>query len=580
MGIKNHRRSYADWFNGRYRMLSVFILTAFLFVSSQQIFIRIQRPVIPKLDKIPAKIWQSWKVDALHFEERDLDRARTWARKNPSHRYELLTDYSAIPYVEEAFGCGPKGLCRPDIVQTYKDLNDNLKIIQADLLRYIIMYVDGGLWADIDVEDIQPIRSFIPKRFDARDVDMVIGIETDEPDLANHPVLGSKAASFCQWTFMCKPGLPVMMRLIENIMVWLHRLAAEQGKTVAELHLDFDEVLSGTGPSAFTAAILAEMSISEGEDIEWSNFHDLVDSQLVGGVLVLPSEAFAAGTGHSRSGNHKGSRALVKHHFHASSWTDKHQRFKHPVYDEIEKCNWDAECVALWDSNVAFYNSLPEDEQLKMIELKRIDDAKEKKLAKAKADAAQKPIKEEKEEEKEQGPSEGKIPAAAQDKPDKKQNEGSPPKVEKQKEPALKDLKKIKDKPDIIKIQKENTEKKEMPKAKVPGEDKDATQNAAPAATQKAEDGKATETQATQGVETGTQLAQTEVEKQSTQTQVPATKAEAANTKSEKLEAIEVVSATSIAESKVAAAEATKAPEKGAVENIKQEVVEDKVKEP
>ncbi|EME79435.1 glycosyltransferase family 32 protein, partial [Pseudocercospora fijiensis CIRAD86] len=330
---------------------------------------------------IPAKIWQSWKVDALHFEERDLDRARTWARKNPSHRYELLTDYSAIPYVEEAFGCGPQGLCRPDIVQTYKDLNDNLKIIQADLLRYIIMYVDGGLWADIDVEDIQPIRTFIPKRFDARDVDMVIGIETDEPDLANHPVLGSKAASFCQWTFMCKPGLPVMMRLIENIMVWLHRLAAEQGKTVAELHLDFDEVLSGTGPSAFTAAILAEMSISEGEDIQWSDFHDLVDSQLVGGVLVLPSEAFAAGTGHSRSGNHKGSRALVKHHFHASSWTDKHQRFKHPVYDEIEKCNWDAECVALWDSNVAFYNSLPEDEQLKMIELKRIDDAKEKKLA-------------------------------------------------------------------------------------------------------------------------------------------------------------------------------------------------------
>ncbi|EME38741.1 glycosyltransferase family 32 protein [Dothistroma septosporum NZE10] len=479
MGGKARRRPYAGWFSGKYRMVSVFFVTTCLFITTQQVLRVLQRPLIVKPDTIPPKIWQSWKTDALHFEERDLDRARTWARRNPYHRYELLTDYSAIPYVREAFGCGPRGLCRPDIVKTYEDLNDNLKIIQADLLRYIIMYIDGGLWADIDVEDIQPIRSFIPRKFDQRDVDMVIGIETDEPGLASHPVLGSKAASFCQWTFMCKPGLPVMMRLIENIMKWLHRLADEQGKTVAELHLNFDEVLSGTGPSAFTAAILAEMSISEGTQVVWNDFHDLVDSQLVGGVLVLPSEAFAAGTGHSRSGNHKGSRSLVKHHFHASTWTDKHQRFKHPVYGEIEKCNWDSDCVALWDSNVAFYDSLPEEEQLRMIELKRIDDAKEQKLAKAQAEAAQMPIKEEKTEEKKaDGPVEGKIPAKADDKGGKRPGSGSPPEVAKK--PAVKDLKVIKDKADNIKIQKENAEKKTMPDAKLKADrEKPQTGNAA-----------------------------------------------------------------------------------------------------
>lgn len=473
MGMRTYKQSYAGWFSGRYRLLSVLIVTGFIFLSSQQVLSRLQRTLsIPRPEKIPAKIWQSWKVDALHFEDRDLDRARTWARKNPNHRYELLTDYSAIPYVEQAFGCGPGGLCRSDIVNTYNALNDNLKIIQADLLRYIIMYVDGGLWADIDVEAIQPIKTFIPRRFDERDVDMVIGIETDEPDLGNHPVLGSKAASFCQWTFMCKPGLPVMIRLIENIMIWLHRLAAEQGKSVSELHLDFDEVLSGTGPSAFTKAILTEMSISEGRKIVWNDFHDLLDSQLVGGVLVLPSEAFAAGTGHSRSGNHKGSRALVKHHFHASSWTDKHQRFKHPVYDEIEKCNWDAECVALWDSNVAFYNSLPEEEQLKMIELKRIDDAKEKKLAQVKAEAEQVPIQEEKaaaaaEEKEETRP---KVEKEAE-----KAKDGSPEPMQKaekakEKESPVKDLKVISEKADNLKILKETKEdKKELPDSDPPG---------------------------------------------------------------------------------------------------------------
>lgn len=140
--------------------------------------------------------------------------------------------------------------------------------------------------------------------------------------------------------------------------------------------------------------------MTEGEPITWDPFHDLAESRAVGGVLVLPSEAFAAGTGHSDSGNHGGRAALVMHHFHASSWPTQHPRYKHPVslmplvlqkchfsnsrqvYGEVEKCNWDPECVALWDTNTAFFESLPEEDQLKMIALKDQDDAQ-----KLKADA-------------------------------------------------------------------------------------------------------------------------------------------------------------------------------------------------
>jgi hypothetical protein len=48
-----------------------------------------------------------------------------------------------------------------------------------------------------------------------------------------------------------------MMRLIDNILAWLHDLENEQHKHLAQLEFDFDAVLSGTGPSAFTGAILA-----------------------------------------------------------------------------------------------------------------------------------------------------------------------------------------------------------------------------------------------------------------------------------------------------------------------------------
>ena len=293
------------------------------------------------------------------------------------HRYEVLTDDNADNYVTHHYG--PLGLNRPDIVHVYQSLN--AKIIKSDLLRYLIMYVEGGVYADIDVEAIRPIKKFIPKAFDEADIDMVIGIEVDEPDFAAHPVLGSKAQSFCQWTFMCKPRLPVMLRLIEHIMVWLHELSQKQGKPISDLYLDFNEVLSGTGPSAFTAAILEEMSKTVGEPVLWDQFSGLTQGKLVGGVLVLTVEAFAAGTGHSDSGNHGGKGAMVKHHFHASSWPTNHPRFKHPVYGEVEKCNWNMECVKLWDANTAFFDALPEEERLKIVAIKEMKDAKKAELA-------------------------------------------------------------------------------------------------------------------------------------------------------------------------------------------------------
>jgi hypothetical protein len=72
---------------------------------------------------------------------------------------------------------------------------------------------------------------------------------------------------------------------------------------------------------------------------------------------------------------------MVKHHFHASSWPTNHPRFKHPVYGEVEKCNWNMECVKLWDANTAFFDALPEDERLKIIGIKETKDAKKAELA-------------------------------------------------------------------------------------------------------------------------------------------------------------------------------------------------------
>lgn len=330
----------------------------------------------------PRKIWQTWKVDVLDFEEKHLKVARSWTNVNPSFRYEVLTDQNSLAWVEYNFG--PDRFNRLDIIYMYKEIT--AKIIKADLLRYLVMYVEGGVYTDIDVEAIRPVQRFIPERWNERDIDMVVGVEIDEPEWKDHPILGPKSQSFCQWTFMCKPQLRVMMDLVENIMDWLRDEATKQRVPIGEIKLDFDQVISGTGPSAFTKAILADMSRKTGRDITWNTFHGLDESKVVGNVLVLTVEAFAAGQGHSDSGTHDTKQALVKHHYHASQWPKSHPRYKHPIFGEIEECNWKPECVHRWDEDKAAFEALDPAEQKR-----RIDE----KLAKDKIEEEEKRLEEE-----------------------------------------------------------------------------------------------------------------------------------------------------------------------------------------
>lgn len=308
--------------------------------------LKYQKPLQGTTSVIPRKIWQTWKTGPLNFDQRDSTSAKSWPEKNPSYRYEVLTDDNALDYVKWHYG--PYGFNRPDIIKLYEELN--VTIIKADLLRYLIIYAEGGVYADIDVECLRSVSRFIPERYEESEVDMIIGVEIDEPAFANHPILGSKCKSFCQWTFAAKPKLPVMMRLIENIQDWLDSISHQKGVSISELELDFNEVISGTGPSAFTRAVLEQMTAQnpDHKEVTWDRFHNLAESVLVNGILVLNVEAFAAGQGHSDSGNHNSRGALVKHHYHASSWPSKHPRHNHPMYGEVEKCNWNPGCVEEW----------------------------------------------------------------------------------------------------------------------------------------------------------------------------------------------------------------------------------------
>ena len=100
------------------------------------------------------------------------------------------------------------------------------------------MYAEGGIYADIDVEALKPIERFIPERYDEKDIDMVVSVEVDEPEFANHPILGKKSQSFCQWTFMSKPRHPVMLTLVANIHMKMSPMAVQPTTQKRRLRLN------------------------------------------------------------------------------------------------------------------------------------------------------------------------------------------------------------------------------------------------------------------------------------------------------------------------------------------------------
>jgi len=115
-------------------------------------------------------------------------------------------------------------------------------------------------------------------------------------------------------------------------------------------------------------------------------FHNITEPRLVGNILVLTVEGFAAGQGHSHSHDHNHPQALVKHHYHASLWPSRHPRFSHPAYGIVEECNWVPECVAEWDNNTAQFPLLSEEEKAAAIAAK--EQADKEKIDREEADRA------------------------------------------------------------------------------------------------------------------------------------------------------------------------------------------------
>ncbi|CAF9917931.1 MAG: hypothetical protein GOMPHAMPRED_001416 [Gomphillus americanus] len=262
----------------------------------------------------PRKIWQTSKNGPANLDDLDKEAIQTWTKLNQKWRYEAITQYSAESYVKESF------MDRPEIVETFIDLQD--PILRADMIRYLVLLKDGGLYSDLDTKSLKPIEDWIPVQYQA-ETSVVIGVEYDrlKGDRWSDWTLDLQ---FTTWSILAKSGHPLLELTVQKVMRNLKDLAIQQGTTIAKVRASFDQVLDATGPAAFSRAVFEYLSHELGEQYTWDNVTDLKVPLLVSDVLILPITAFGCGQWHSNARGPEDSTALVQHLF-KGSWKGDHR---------------------------------------------------------------------------------------------------------------------------------------------------------------------------------------------------------------------------------------------------------------
>lgn len=189
--------------------------------------------------------------------------------------------------------------------------------MKSDLLRYLLLSAEGGVYSDTDTVALKPIDKWIPDEFKGK-VSVVIGIEFDRLDGGawadiNHWV------QFCQWTIAAAPGHPVFRKMVDRILVSLDDLAAAHKVPHFEKldKLKSFEVMNSTGPAAWTDVVFSQLQEFDPSLKDTKDLSPVSKARLIGDILVLTIDGFGMGQQHSNS-THDGTTpeaALVKHLF-------------------------------------------------------------------------------------------------------------------------------------------------------------------------------------------------------------------------------------------------------------------------
>lgn len=274
-----------------------------------------QQPPPPALEEIPQKIWQIFLNYSIYA---GLDNAiHSWVKNNQDYSYTLVSDQGADTFVRKHYLAD-----RMEIANTF--LDTRFPIFRSDLLRYMLLESEGGIYTDLDTKPRKPIKEWIPAHL-RPSVRAIVGIEYDQLDNPEPSHGFSERISFCQWTIAIAPKHPMMTRIVKKAVANLIEYARKNSTTISALSTPDTSVGAVTGPGIWTTAVWESLSESlGGVKLDYRNVSGLKEPTLFGDILILPIDGF--GTGQPHSGSLQGGKAktaLVEHTFSMSWRKDK-----------------------------------------------------------------------------------------------------------------------------------------------------------------------------------------------------------------------------------------------------------------
>jgi hypothetical protein len=176
--------------------------------------------------EIPLLLHQTWKTRTVPPKFQQW--RQSWLKNHP-HWVEqhVWSDEDNLKLIQLHF---------PELVNVYQGFRHT--ILRVDFVRYVMMYIHGGVYADLDVESLQPLDSLLTRKHS----NIVLGLESENSDIVDISFMASI------------PGHPFWLDVIRCAV------ASDGLKRVRD-------VLEITGNKMFTRVLKHAVSIGAASDI-------------------------------------------------------------------------------------------------------------------------------------------------------------------------------------------------------------------------------------------------------------------------------------------------------------------------
>jgi mannosyltransferase OCH1-like enzyme len=99
---------------------------------------------------IPKIIWQTYECEYKDLPSEALECANSWQHQNPNWEYKYVSAKERAQFVLNNFG--------EEWFSIYESYKAN--VLKADLWRYMCLYINGGIYSDIDIKCNDSIENF------------------------------------------------------------------------------------------------------------------------------------------------------------------------------------------------------------------------------------------------------------------------------------------------------------------------------------------------------------------------------------------------------------------------------------